>query len=807
MLVLRDRLLSALGCNMEKTTTPFPCPMHPHTEPSLSDITDSGVSIFSCTHCKFNGDAIALVTKARGLKSPSAAMQLFLPGNELSHTLQSALSETQLQGYLNGQHSQVLIREYIQRCHAALSTAAGQRLISELTRDRCAYRKIPDTLGVMCTDRTPPGLHKLEQSIYKSDIFGIFAYEYGNSITAVAIRAAHTDLKETIPLVPEDKGVYLASSLPENPEYLIVAQDEVVATDLYARGEFHTATGFPMAVVRGYPLPNKYRTLKHIYLLSTGDAPLTLANAVKAFAAHTVIAGTPYRPGMSVLATSSPTIEPTMLVNIRNNAVRIEHWIAQELLQQHIQYGMPSTYRLMQSLPSFGEQAKVVISLLQQLEAPAELITCVEKHHAVYDKRVILSSSVCVYRTPTCYMAAGNIAEEPTVQISNFTFTVTQVLYQLEPLQVYYRTVIKPAYGPSLTMLLPNCAFRSGQFLHRSILGGYLEAGYLTPPNIVCSARRDISWLEIRDMFNDNLPEPVTAIDTLGVSPQLTLELPNLTIAEHGTKINIQTKILKPDPGMSIYSGIRPFQWRYEHLQPFATLWETPTIASSALAACLSQLVFCIISSLAHHKVALKMSKQHLLLTDTSLRTWRDTLRQFIQIIGNSKQVPIAHGGVKRWFAQYEALGDLPLPFELPDRSYKISPQHILGAANHNWLASVGGDFAEAVNDYDNVVYLSLPDDAESRNIPTLAASDIVELQSALPEFLQCVINQAWDIPVDTYAASLNPTLDTYKFIGDMLDVVVPDTIYSLLHTEYRAPSPKLLVMPLLRNKAKIGLG
>ena len=806
MLVLWDRLLIALGCNTEMVKAPFPCPMHPHTAPSLGVITDSGVSTFSCTVCKFNGDAISLVTKARGLKSLAEAMQLFLPGNELSHTLQSALSETQLQAYLNGQHSQVLIREYIRRCHDALSTVMGQRLITELSRNRCNYRKIPDTLGVLCTDKSPPGLHKLEQSVYKGDIFSIYAYEYDNTITAITIRGTNTGLVETIPLVAADKGIYPEGNLPANPEYLIVAQDEELTTELYARGEYHTATGFPVVALRGYPLPNKYHTLQHIYLLSTGNSPLTLANAVKAFAASTIIAGTTYNPAISVLATDNPTIDPVMLVHISSNAIRIEQWIAQELFQQYRQYGMSAIYRLLQGLPSFGNRVSIITTLLQQMEAPAELMACVDKHRAVYNKRVILSSYVCVYLTPTGYLAANDTMHDPAHQLSNFTFTITQILYQTTPFQIIYRAVIKPTSGPVLTVLLRDADFRTGTFLRHAIVAGYMQAG-LPPPHILCSDRRDISWREIRDMFNDNLPDPVTAIETIGISPQLTLELPHLVITEHGAKIDLQTKVLKSDTGMALYSGIRPFKWRHDDLDPCVKLWQTPTVSAAAMTACLSHLILCVIANLAYRKVARSMPRHHLLFTDTLMATWRPVLKQFIQVISNSTQLPISQGGVMRWLAQYASLGDLPLPLELPDRYYKVSAHHILGLTPRNWLANVGTDFATTVNSHDNVTYFSLPNRALSRDILLLPVADIMDLQAILPELLQCVINQTWDIPVEEYAASANPIMDTYKLVGNMLGVTTPDILSTLMHTAYTVPPPVLIEMPRPRRRLAVRTG
>lgn len=811
MLVQRDRLLIALGCEIETTTAPFPCPMHPHTEPSLKDMTDSSITTFYCEQCKFHGDALALVTKARGLKSPDEALQLFLPGAELSSTLQFALSETQLKSYLKGRQSQVLIQEYIRRCHDALNSVTGQRLLAELTRGRCLYRKIPPTLGLMQTTYTPPGLQQLAKGVYKHDIFGIYAYEYDATITAITLQAAHQPHNETIALTPEQRGVYLDSCIDPDPEYILVAQDVTLATELYAISEYYSAKPYPVVAVRGYPLPHKYRTLKTIYMLSTQSSPLTLVTAIKAYAAPQLVSGVTYRPTIRVISTTEATLDPASLMRPDKQSMHIEYWIAQQLHQHQQQFGMGAVYRLLQSLPAFGENTDIITSTLQQVSASEELITCIKKHQTTYNKRVLTNDNIQVYSTTTGYLAAREFDTEPTIQLSNFTFDINQILYRRkrksDAVQTIYRCTIKPENQQPLTMILYNSAFISAYHLRDSIITGYIEAGYPVPI-IKCSDAGKTTWYELRDLLQPEQLIPEQVVDTLGISDNLALELPYLTILPQGTKIITQNKMIKYDAITDVYQGIRPFKWQQKHLQPFYDLWQMSTTGGTAIAACISHLVYCILAGMAHRKINRTMLRHHLLITDMAPEIWEPILKQFMYIIsGSTKLLQPPYGCERSWFRSYARLGDLPAPVIMSKNTITAKCKRIMDDASCNWVALVNNVFAKAVNGFDAITYLSLPNNTKNRVIDILPTDILLNIQAALPELLQCIINQAWDIDVDVYNASTNHVLDTYKFIGNILTSPMSDCADKLLHTEYRLVLPKLLVMPNHRYTSKIKAG
>ena len=804
MLVQWDRLLIALGCEFETATAPYPCPMHPHTEPSLYVITDSGISTFICAHCKFNGDAIALVTKARGLKSPSEAMQLFLTGNELCHTLQSALSETQLQSYLNGRRSQELIRQYVHRCHNALSTVPGQRLMSSIARGTCLYHRLPETLGLLLTSQVPAGLSRLERGNYKHDIYALYAYEYDNNVTALTIRAVNRQFRETIALTPEEKGVYMESSLPQDPKYIIVAQDEELATELYAVGEYYKALPYPVVAIRGYPLAYKYRTLQNIYLLSTGATPLTLVTAIRILTAPQLIAGVTYRPEISVIATTDDIIDPAILMDVRKVAVRLETWIAQQLYEYHHIYGMADTYKLLHQLPPFQEYIETITTILQQLQAPEELIKGINQHQPTYDKYVILSSNVYVYRTVNGYLAADNAEEEPTQKLSNFTFDVKQVLYDTKLATLLYRCTVKPENAQPLDITIPSSDFITRGMLRRTILAAYLNAGH--PFTVItCVTCSDISWAEIRDRFIDpKVTTPLPIVKTLGVSTNLTLELPHLTIAEHGTKLIMQNQVPSLHPSWQLYEGIRPFVWGQGNLKPFATLWKMTRAEAAGMAACISHIAFCIATNMAHRKLETQPDKQHLLLVNTKTSLWEPVLRQLTILLSGTDNVLRAQCR-PNWFKTYNDLGDFPLVFDYPATPILLRQKHTLENAALNWIATVNAKFAATLDEYDNVIYMQFTHDKDA-SVEPLPNELILDLQSAFPEFLQCVINQTWDLPVAAYVSSINPTLDMCKFIGNMIDSPITDTIYSLIRRRYKKPV-NLRILPHSNNTAAVVTG
>jgi hypothetical protein len=154
------------------------------------------------------------------------------------------------------------------------------------------------------------------------------------------------------------------------------------------------------------------------------------------------------------------------------------------------------------------------------------------------------------------------------------------------------------------------------------------------------------------------------------------------------------------------------------------------------------------------------------------------------------------------WINTYAELGDMPLLFTLPAMRYASYSRRLLNNNKLNWVAIVDHDFAKAVSRHDHVVYLGFPAKTKDPVVEPLSTELVTDLQACLPELLQCVISQAWDIPIDAYMATPNHVLGMYQFISDMLGCPTTELAHELIHTVYQAPPPPSIIMfPNIRNK------
>lgn len=286
---MSDKLLKHLG-SRQCIDGKWKCPLHPDGDMCLSASSGPEV-VFSCSHpvCRFRGDAAALVSLSRDIPL-SEAVNLFMEGGELEDCMSKPLLASDVEAYFETADSQTVLKAYLARCVRALRRQPEKAAI-RTGMSVANLRLLHPDAGLFLDTDVPRCLRELTKPKYRKSTLILYPCTMSGEVTRIEVLdPANPNFRYMAVVTHPDTGVFGEASADICDRVLAVERPEV-ASRLWATYASGSTRRPPIVAFRGYPLPERFRNVTRIDLLSTADAPISTEFLLETLSAPEIKAG------------------------------------------------------------------------------------------------------------------------------------------------------------------------------------------------------------------------------------------------------------------------------------------------------------------------------------------------------------------------------------------------------------------------------------------------------------------------------------------------------------------------------------
>ena len=785
-----QKLLNALGSTITEGSVhvKHPCPLHPESEPSLgiNPDTDNNVPYVRCSHphCRFTGDIIALTAAVRRTDLQGALNILQV---EMADCLTEPMTPSWTMTYMSLQNTGMRTAAYLSQCQQAL------RAVPEVARFRfgtsngsCQF--LPAELGLLCHSDLPSAFREFTRPKYQKGQYVVYPYSMDGTITHVRVQATDDALFNTIPvtITSPDLGVYPESNLTPATRDLFVCFDPRLATLVH--GEFAAVSGAPPPVVAvaGFPLPESAMPIESVNLLDLKDIPLTLTDALKVFAASSVVANRSTDPKVYVcllrrttaMTLTSETLQHHIIGSGAGFRPLLTTWIIDDIAS-HVRAGNTETAcRALISANLAQEKRNALTDRAVKLDADPAVLDLIRTSGAALNGNYTLGNGQKFRRTPNGLRFLGKNDEETV--LSNFDIDVDRKIRGSDGTTTYVvRITPDDKTASAILVNIPEHAFRRTDSIHRIIVQAYAERH--ESPYLALYRAHGLDWADVFSKLSAGC-EVFTEVTALGVGPGNEFHFPRTTLRIGSKTVVPQQQLVLPDSVSQLYVGIEP-NTPVEFREPFRKLFrhaDNPYLAGFIAGFC--HVMHRITAAVSHAGKPITVTPSHLLFVETEASAWQPVIQQLAYLFNGHEHVPRLHAGQPLvMLKKLEALGPLPWIGYIP-RLQRRNINPVVSDSSVSLIGLVDPLNARELDGVRHVTFITVPEDCNPE-VTVLTVPDLEELRSCLASFMLDALSQVQTDPA--YRLTAEPAIVTYTALCRLLDVPVMATMKNQLKCYY----------------------
>ena len=772
------KLLQALGTTIPYKSKPvnkYDCPLHKDGEQTLriGKARPGGMSHFECTHqsCRFSGDGISLACAVLNV-GPSDVLTMLRPGGRLAHVMDEPIKPYEAEEYVESRMMQDEVKSYLTACQRSLRSSPEKCGIrAGLSRN--SLRLIPrETCLLSDAESAPAVFRKFARPKYAKSTYVAYPFTYNGDIMHVKVQdVAASDSFETAVVARADVGVFM-DGFDAVPKSILCVFDPRDAAIIYGNCMAETTLKPPVVGIAGFPLPDNFAGVGHIYILATANKPIPLEQCFMLLEREEVVAGAGRQPLIKVWSTSCGAEDITAemvrrkLDNPNGYTVKLDLWTIMEIDRMVIA-GKHDHVAVALATSGMSEVVRRgLLALAKAHKACKGAIEVLASTIPVNPSTLALGNGKTFRRGATWIKATKGIN---ATTLCNVGIDVLHKIRAYSGDEIVVCNVMPEDTGvPAVKMNIPVKAWMSAQTLQAAVTSGFSARGH--SPYVAFYTVSGYAWHDIMCKLSERCPIQ-REVPSLGLDELSDLHLPEFTYRTSTKSIERQNQIFTiPAETMQTYSGI-PFGKTISNLEPFRRLMSNcDNLYIAAFTVGLMHTIFQMTYSMYKSSSAVRQAMRHLLYVETETGIWQSVFRQLATFFSNSDFVPtLSYADPGSTLMKYRQLGTLPLVATVPGmRGDKLA--HAIADSGVCLIGLTDGLTATMANGHMSATYVTPSDDSAVDIRDCLIAHDDIEsMRESFPGFLATFIAKA---NIDAaYRAARTPALAVYDICCEMLGV------------------------------------
>lgn len=750
------------------------CPLHADNDNSLSTI-ESQDTIFKCDNpvCKFRGDAVSLVALARGI-SIRDALALFSPGNELADCLYEPLKVEEINAYLDNANTQSIVKTFLARCSQALRLNPEKAKI-KVGMSRTSLRGLHPDMGLFVNHDVPKCLAEFTKNKYKKSQLILYPYTKNGEVTKIDVVDMTNPLfRCTVVVTHPNIGVFGEDAVEHNKQLIVSELPEVTAA-LYATYALMSTRNPPIAAFQGYPLPETFKDITSLNIISTLDNPVSTEYLLRTITAPEIKIGKTPAIRVAQLQTRTASLSQVDLEQIQSGGHRGMHDVPYLLAKRFT------------SMVHDGN-AQQVLNILDSEQVPMLARNIIKKaaenqletrggfnnsEQATRDLIELLSTTNCNL-TNIIQLANGKVFHRSqnrieAVQVSGKKDLLCNVGITVESKVVSYKneellvcTIVHSDDVPVITVKLAERDFTPDR-LRVIIRKAYTEKG--VSPYIAFYNVPGFAWYDILSKLAEHCTV-TQEITELGIDSSSCINLPLIRIHPDG-KVASQTNIFTiNEKVLHMYSNISCNS--DATIEPYTCLFEKcDNIFVAAFTLGLSHIIYQMTYGMFRPTVVKTGIPRHLFYVETEPSIWQHVFKLLASMFAGNEFVPmISYSKPDETLKEYSALGSLPIIAYIPTLGNKLISA--VETSGMNLLGLIDTSTAVMTNGRIAATYV-MPMNENTTDYAVLDGESIDQLRNAFIPFLVKFIKEA---KIDaSFRVTSTPCIATYKECCRILDI------------------------------------
>ena len=798
-----QQLLCSLASNVSNSAdcVKHTCPVHKGTEPTLviHENPDTRRTYFECQDpaCRFYGDAVSLVSAAKRI-SVSEAVNMFRPGGSLAHTLREPFLDQEAAAYTESCMAQSLLQSYMVQCQQNLRQSPGSvKIRAGLTQSN--LRLLPAEAGVLVKgENIPAGFKVFNKNQYRCGTFLVYPFTYNGDITHVKVQEHEnlSSLTSSVTITRNDIGVYMERFPDVVPDHLVATFDPRSATILYGNCMAETSKKPAIVAIAGFPLPASFKSVKVIHLFVPPDAPLTLADTLRAFAAPQYVDGADRQPKLR-LWRSSVVAEDLVAERLRfaiggtRNADNpsLSRWIVDEMSKMVGLGNMEPVVKALGAVSLTSERRGELIDAAVHTPNAQKIINLINNSVSATSSKLILGNGNLLQWSSSGITAINRKGDESVISTVGIQVSHRIKTHDNREILACQITTEDPRVSP-LQVLIPSESCERPLALQKEILKGFIARG--ETPYVVIYDKTGYRWDDIMAKLAERC-EIHHEVCKLGPDQTGAVHFPQAIVDLKGTSITQQKRIFTlSSSAMEAYGGILPGSptGSRDLFKRLLERCENPYCA--AFTAGLMNVVYhatnfpySALKSWGHRAALKKFHPSHLMFVESEPGIWTPMAKQLSTFLSGSNYIPtLSFTNPVDTVKSYEALGQLPLLASIPAlkseryrRLLSDSPVSLMGVLDSGTAVRGDGN--------GQVTYVVPPNNIPSE-VDVFEEHDLTALQDAFSGFVMeyIVSLQAIDSKSNYFQPSI-PAMTAYKHACNLLGVKESSTMSAILRSYY----------------------
>lgn len=732
------------------------CPLHSGTAPTLdlrkSHVTDGWQFVCADSKCGFCGDAVALVSRTKGI-STSAAIDLFRKDKPLSHTLLNDMGEYQLDAYLEDHSSQVRVASYLNAASQAIrhpENADIRRKLSDLGASQdgeSGLSSLPKSLAVVIQGDVPPVFREFATcKAYRRGSFVLYPHTFDGAVTHVTVQdVSGSNLRtRTVSVTRDDIGVFMEDNIKPGQDSVFVTTSELVACILYKKFRAASSSLPPIVATRNFPLPPSLSSLRRITILSLPDEPLTLESALRFYTVDPVdgVNDDIKLKVWDVIATKAADTPPNMFTRNYDNPHQkgqrsLGCWIANAIKTMVTSENEEAVYWAFDRVKVDDSHKETIISELVKLGETEHACDVVILAGSEYRSSFRLGNGREVRITPSGLVAVGTNGN--TAVLSNVPIVVDNCVCTRGG-EVRYTCKFRTADNTSVSVRLSKTDFVSAKKLQSSITDELARQG--DSAYVAFYELAGYRWSDILTRMAEGKPVQ-REILRLGADEYGNVHFPLAMLDLTGMSVNKQSRVYTlPKEVRELYAGVGCVSDVDAVSSVKAFVENAPAYPwSQGILAGFCHLVYQLLADVISVRGGTTSVPRHLFFVSEESTTWTPVLQQLAQLFSGCNQlgqIPSVQSG--KYLESVSSLGPLPCVKLMPCIPYKRIPNLISDSPTS--LMSLADNDVAMVLTGDTRVSFVVPPSADETVGAYIQPEDICALQRALPEFLAALLSE-----------------------------------------------------------------
>lgn len=692
-----------------------------------------GVPYCECHECASKGDFAELVARGSGHTLADAVRELLRIG-ELE------ASGRDVDTYIARKEVQTAVDLHFDKCVSKLREAPHLGNI-RAGLSISTIRQLPPDTGMFVPADAPQTFAILSAARYARVPMTLYRYRFDGETTCIDAQNPKTLQREHRLRVTGDVGVYLGDYRNDAvPDVLLATNDPRTAGQLYGALRAESSLPPPVIGIAGFPLPNRFATVKTIYLLDAPDSQLPLAFAIQALRTP-LIYGKERGPQIRVLAPRCPVSGITAedvrrLSNATMYGSTLRAWLQGKLLALKDRREEIAN-ALLQAGASENVRADVVEILGQ--DAPKELVDTIMLPTAEPDDILTLGNGKLVKNTPVgIYTAHRNRKTCEIVTKSllcNVGITVESRIVN-RGYETAVCTISHPDNDvPAVSVKIPHSHWNNPDALAEDIRSAYAENG--RTPYVAFYRVSGYGWSDLLQLLGSHCPVQ-SGIRALGATQDGAVNLPNMLIAKGITAKQTKASLLDKD-ALAAYSALNRDADPHDDSRLESFLSSRVSLDRVGVAAGVLHTLFCTAGKL-FDQSGVRRPPAHLLFVETEPGVWDTTLRTLAYLFSGSEYVPPMDYADRDGFLRaWSDLGTLPLITRLPAADDMAT---VLAASPVSVIAVIDPLTAMSCSGRGSVSFV-LPN-VETASADEIAQEEVTGLRRAFVSIATAMAGSGW---------------------------------------------------------------